>query len=393
MKNPLDSVPITMALGVIFAIIIMALPAAGTGDFSQMLLGRWLHIVAGVFWIGLLYYFNVAQIPALGAAAADKGGPGSAGIVKYVAPRALFWFRWAALVTWLTGAWVLGNRFMPAFTLAEGSVVIGIGVWLGTIMLLNVWGIIWPNQKRVIGVVPATDAEKAVARRRATLASRVNFLLSFPMLLCMGGRVARPAAARNAVLMTLPANLREQVAAALREDVGPGDVTAGLVPSGQRVHGHVLARLEAAVLCGTAWFTEVFAQLSPAVALQWRHQDGERIAAGSTLVTLDGPARAVLTGERTALNFLQTLSATATAASRYVDAVAGTGCTILDTRKTLPGLRLAQKYATRCGGAQNHRIGLLRHGADQGEPYCRSRFDRGRHPCCPRAATGHPGRD
>ena len=163
--------------------------------------------------------------------------------------------------------------------------------------------------------------------------------------------------ARAAVLSELPGNLREQVAAALREDVGTGDVTARLVPPEQRVEGQVSAR-EPGVLCGSAWFTEVFAQLSPAIALQWQHRDGDRIAAQATLVTLAGPACAVLTGERTALNFLQTLSATASAARRYVDAVAGTGCRILDTRKTLPGLRLAQKYATRCGGAQNHRLGL-----------------------------------
>lgn len=154
-----------------------------------------------------------------------------------------------------------------------------------------------------------------------------------------------------------PAEITAQVAAALAEDVGSGDVTAALVPSGQQVRGHVLAR-EAGVLCGVDWFNAVFAQLSPKVALKWHHADGERVAADARLVDISGPARAVLTGERAALNFLQTLSATATAASRYVDAIAGTGCRILDTRKTLPGLRLAQKYATRCGGAQNHRIGL-----------------------------------
>jgi uncharacterized membrane protein len=187
MKNPLDSVGTTITLGVVFAIIVMVLPATPGGEFNHLSLGRWLHIVTGVFWIGLLYYFNVAQIPALAAANADKGGPGGAGIVKYVAPRAQLWFRWAALATWLTGAWLLGARLGDAFLLREGSVVIGIGAWLGTIMLLNVWGIIWPNQKKVIGVVAATDEEKAKARRTATLASRVNFLLSFPMLLCMGG--------------------------------------------------------------------------------------------------------------------------------------------------------------------------------------------------------------
>ncbi|NBU24608.1 MAG: hypothetical protein EBS39_03110 [Gammaproteobacteria bacterium] len=187
MKNPLDSVGATVALGVLFAIVVMLLPMTPGGDFSHLSLARWAHIVVGIFWIGLLYYFNVAQIPALAAANADKGGPGGAGIVKYVAPRALLWFRWMALATWLTGAWLLGPRLADAFLLREGSVVIGIGVWLGTIMLFNVWAIIWPNQKKVIGVVQATDEEKAKARRTATLTSRVNFLLSFPMLLCMAG--------------------------------------------------------------------------------------------------------------------------------------------------------------------------------------------------------------
>ena len=186
MKNPLDSIPLTITLGVVFAIIVMVI-VPGTG-YSDPSMSRWLHIVSGIFWIGLLYYFNVAQIPAMAAAAADQGGPGAAGITRYVAPRALLWFRWAAVATWLTGAWLLGPRFVPAFTLQEGSQVIGIGVWLGTILLFNVWALIWPNQKKVLGIVPATDAEKARARRVATLASRVNFLLSFPMLLCMGGQ-------------------------------------------------------------------------------------------------------------------------------------------------------------------------------------------------------------
>ncbi len=187
MKNPLDSVGLTVTLGVVFAIIVMVLPATPGGDFAHLSLARWLHIVTGIFWIGLLYYFNVAQIPALAAANADKGGPGGAGIIKYVAPRALLWFRWAALATWITGAWLLDARLLDAFLLREGSVVIGIGSWLGTIMLFNVWVLIWPNQKKVIGVVQATDEEKARARRTATITSRVNFLLSFPMLLCMGG--------------------------------------------------------------------------------------------------------------------------------------------------------------------------------------------------------------
>ena len=189
MKNPLDSVGATITLGVLFSVLVIVLPQTpDLGGFHHLGLGRWLHIVTGVFWIGLLYYFNVAQIPALAAANADTGGPGGAGIVKYVAPRALLWFRWAALATWLTGAWLLGSNFVNAFTFQPGQVVIGIGAWLGTIMLFNVWALIWPNQKKVIGLVPATDEEKAKARRVATLTSRVNFVLSFPMLLCMGGQ-------------------------------------------------------------------------------------------------------------------------------------------------------------------------------------------------------------
>jgi len=160
--------------------------------FNHLSLARWVHIVSGVFWIGLLYYFNAVQTPALADAAADKGGPGGAGVNKYVAPRALFWFRWSALATWLAGAWLLAERFVPAFTFgySNGShdyqtVVIGIGAWLGTIMLLNVWGIIWPNQKKILGIKPATDEEKAKARKAALYASRTNFILSIPMLLCM----------------------------------------------------------------------------------------------------------------------------------------------------------------------------------------------------------------
>jgi nicotinate-nucleotide pyrophosphorylase (carboxylating) len=151
--------------------------------------------------------------------------------------------------------------------------------------------------------------------------------------------------------------IARQVAAALAEDVGPGDVTAALVPSTQQVRAHIVAR-EPAVLCGTGWVTETFRQLDTAIRLEWRAADAERIAADQTILEITGPARPILTGERTALNFLQTLSSTATAASRYVEAVAGTSCRILDTRKTIPGLRLAQKYAVRCGGAQNHRLGL-----------------------------------
>ncbi len=148
-----------------------------------------------------------------------------------------------------------------------------------------------------------------------------------------------------------------QVAAALAEDLGAGDVTAALVPASQQVRAQILAR-EPAIFCGTDWADATFKQLDTAILLEWLVTDGGKLAADMPVLRLSGPARPILTGERTALNFLQTLSGTATAASRYVDAVAGTGCRILDTRKTLPGLRLAQKYASRCGGAENHRLGL-----------------------------------
>lgn len=155
----------------------------------------------------------------------------------------------------------------------------------------------------------------------------------------------------------IPKDLDLQVAAALREDVGSGDVTAQLIPATQKVRGRVVTR-EDAVLCGRPWVEETFRQLAANVRLTWHATDGQRIVADQVLFEIEGSARAVLTGERTALNFLQLLSATATAARRFVDAVAGTGCVILDTRKTIPGLRTAQKYAVRSGGAQNHRLGL-----------------------------------
>jgi nicotinate-nucleotide pyrophosphorylase (carboxylating) len=156
----------------------------------------------------------------------------------------------------------------------------------------------------------------------------------------------------------LPADLAEQVRRALAEDIGSGDVTARLIPDNALARGHVLCR-EPAVLCGTAWFDETFRQLDAGVRVSWQARDGEPVAANSILCRLEGPARALLTGERTALNFLQLLSATATTTAQHVAAVAGTSCRILDTRKTLPGLRTAQKYAVLCGGGQNHRIGLF----------------------------------
>jgi nicotinate-nucleotide pyrophosphorylase (carboxylating) len=152
-------------------------------------------------------------------------------------------------------------------------------------------------------------------------------------------------------------DLQDTVARALAEDIGSGDVTARLVPQGQRAIATVIAR-EAAIICGRPWFDAVFTQLDPEIRVHWDIDEGSQATADQRLCTLRGPARAILTGERTALNFLQALSGTATAVRRYVDAVAGTGAKIVDTRKTLPGLRNAQKYAVTRGGGYNHRIGL-----------------------------------
>jgi uncharacterized membrane protein len=189
--NPLNSVRGAITTGVIVAVIIaLVIPPI---MFNELGLARWLHIVSGVMWIGLLYYFNVVQTPGLAVAGADKGGPGGAGITKYIAPRALLWFRWAAVVTWLTGVWYLArsNNLLNAVTLGSGGenhygLVIGIGAWFGTIMLFNVWVFIWPNQKKILGIVPATDEQKAKARKVAAMASRTNFVLSIPLLMCMG---------------------------------------------------------------------------------------------------------------------------------------------------------------------------------------------------------------
>jgi len=144
---------------------------------------------------------------------------------------------------------------------------------------------------------------------------------------------------------------------ALAEDIGSGDVTARLVPENEAAHARVISR-EAAVLCGSEWFDEVFRQIDPETRVNWQANDGDRVSPNQVLCEIDGRARSLLPGERTALNFLQTLSGVATRTRKFVDAVAGTKATILDTRKTLPGLRQALKYAVRCGGGSNHRMGL-----------------------------------
>jgi len=193
--NPLKSIGGTIASGFILAVILVILTGDNTvADASSLII--WLHVLAGVTWIGLLYYFNFVQVPALGEAASDEGGPGGAGITKYVAPRALFWFRWGAVVTWLSGAAYLGHQGQlgAAFMLGMGgdavntyALTIGIGAWLGTIMLFNVWVLIWPNQKKVLGMVEASADEVAKAKNVALLASRSNTLMSIPMVMSMVG--------------------------------------------------------------------------------------------------------------------------------------------------------------------------------------------------------------
>jgi len=182
--NPLKSVLGTIISGFILAIIIML--AVGKGEFYAITLSAWFHVMFGVIWIGLLYYFNFVQVPGVGKALADKE-PGPAAINKYIAPSALLWFRWAAVGTWITGMGLLGPNVKAAFTLSDGFVVIGIGAWLGTIMLLNVWGLIWRNQKKILGLDGKTHAPEVIAKAKtvALMASRTNTLLSIPMLMCM----------------------------------------------------------------------------------------------------------------------------------------------------------------------------------------------------------------
>ena len=199
--NPLKSAWGTIISGLVLATIIAAitdLSIPGAGSLSNSIT-IWLHVAAGVTWVGLLYYFNFVQVQALAEAAGDEGGPGGAGITKYVAPRALLWFRWAALVTWLSGAFYLmvNSDLISAFTLGANAsatssgatygMTIGIGAWAGTVMLFNVWILIWPNQKKVLGIVEATADQIASAKTVALMASRTNTLLSIPMLMSMVG--------------------------------------------------------------------------------------------------------------------------------------------------------------------------------------------------------------
>ncbi len=195
--NPLNTIAGTIIGGFVLAVII-ALATMGDLTINADSLIIWLHVLFGITWIGLLYYFNFVQAPALVDAAGDDGGPGGAGITKYVAPRALWWFRWGALFTWLSGATFLMHsakyNFVDVFALGmsgevfnQSSMTIGIGAWLGTFMLFNVWAIIWPNQKKVLGMVEATADQIAKAKRVAFLASRSNTLMSIPMAMSMVG--------------------------------------------------------------------------------------------------------------------------------------------------------------------------------------------------------------
>lgn len=146
-------------------------------------LTRWFHFMAGIMWLGLLYYFNFVHMSALKAATADGS---AASINRHIAPRALLWFRWAAIATWVTGAGLLGKNFTAAFALRPSHLAMGIGAWLGTIMLINVWALLWPAQKLALGLKEGTEAQKTAARRRAFVVSRLNLVLSFPLLFFMG---------------------------------------------------------------------------------------------------------------------------------------------------------------------------------------------------------------
>lgn len=159
-------------------------------------------------------------------------------------------------------------------------------------------------------------------------------------------------------LESLQSSIQDEVRRALAEDVGSGDITAALIPADRQARATIISR-EPAILCGTAWAAEVFRQVNPQIRIEWLAADGDRLQPNQPFCRLSGPARGLLTGERCALNFIQTLSATATRSRYFADLVEGTGVKLLDTRKTLPGLRLAQKYAVTCGGCHNHRIGLF----------------------------------
>ena len=196
--NPLKSITGTLVAGLVLATAIIFVLGT-TGALNPWAFWVWVHVFVGIIWIGLLYYFNFVQVPAVATALseADSGGPGPAAINKYVAPRALLWFRWAALATWITGALALeamhadpGSGVVAAFTLASGYQAIGMGAWLGTMMLFNVWVLIWPNQTKILGLNGKEHAADEIAKSKtvALMASRINTMLSIPMVLGMIGQ-------------------------------------------------------------------------------------------------------------------------------------------------------------------------------------------------------------
>ena len=187
--NPLKSILGTIIAGFVLAVIIIFVLRTADSSVNPWEFWVWMHVLVGIVWIGLLYYFNFVQVPGMAKAKADGT---AAGISKHIAPNALLWFRWAALATWITGALALeamhigeGSGVVAAFTFQEGYRAIGMGAWLGTIMLFNVWLLIWPNQKKVLGLVEASDEAKAKAGFVALMASRTNTMLSIPMILGM----------------------------------------------------------------------------------------------------------------------------------------------------------------------------------------------------------------
>jgi len=195
--NPLMTIKGTLAVGFVLALAVPFALGGGIEGFKYAAM-TWLHVMSGVVWIGLLYYFNFVQVPGVGKALAEAndGGPGPAAINKYIAPNALLWFRMAAALTWLTGVSALASLsgdgmqgIIDAFTFSNGKAVIGLGAWLGTIMLFNVWVLIWPNQKKILGLDGQEHSAEAIAsaKKIALLASRTNTALSIPMLLCMVG--------------------------------------------------------------------------------------------------------------------------------------------------------------------------------------------------------------
>jgi uncharacterized membrane protein len=197
--NPLSSIKGVWIAGILLSVLLAVgvnLSLGGSAfAFNHQAFLRWVHIIAGIVWVGLLYYFNFVQMPAVAAASADAAGPGPGAIGRYVVPRALLWFRWAAVVTWCAGVSLLlgSGRFLSVFSLGlagDGdrlyAVTMGAGAWLGTILLFNVWVLIWPNQKKILGLAGSRgEAELAAARKTVANVARLNAVLSFPMLMFM----------------------------------------------------------------------------------------------------------------------------------------------------------------------------------------------------------------